>query len=119
MSEPILNLSEKYQELLDKLDPGLRAVAIQYQPWLSQLTINEAVAWFHLAMVDYVAAYEQVLRTMDMPSIVDQWAERTRSMADLNIKASANAAVGREMMAAIAVALARIVCLMLGLPVLL
>lgn len=102
-------------ELLAKVPKDLKPIAIQYAPWLLELTKEEAWIWIGLLLTDWKKAYEQVIQKMSVEDVLNEWTIRNNEMASLNIKMSARKRVFEEAASAILLGLLKIVLVLVGL----
>ena len=78
------------QELLKKIPPELRPVAVQYGPALLEMTADEVWAWIELLIAGNTAEAFQVV--IDRLTVTDRLAMMSENIAGWNTLNAANAA---------------------------
>ena len=104
------------KELLDKIPPELRPVAVQYGPALLEMTAAEIWAWIEMLIAGQTAeAYQAVIDRLPMTDKLAMMSENIKGWNDLNTANAAKLAMQREAALAVLRAMLMIALAMVGL----
>ncbi len=108
MTDLETRFTERLDALMDKVPDELKPIAAKYGPVVLKWSKEDAWAWIELLSRDLIAAYHQLVKSLDGSSIIDEWGQRAEELASLNIRHSARQAVAEEAAAMIAQGVLRV-----------